>query len=92
MKAKSNPVGLTETTLTLPAHWAGALINGDYEGVDDTDACVINECEKLYGSCVGCSDTPEFHKYHDATADGVLAADCLTFTFIEHRSDSHGTN
>jgi hypothetical protein len=89
-----NPTGLafTETKLLLPAHWACALINGDYTGFDITpsdahEISIICEVQRLYGSCVAASDYPEFAWTHDATADGVLAADCLTFTFIEQHHD-----
>lgn len=80
-----NPAGLafTETKLLLPAHWACALINGDYTGTDDEEDAIIDEVQRLFGSCVAASDYPEFAWTHDATADGILAADCLTFTFIE---------
>jgi hypothetical protein len=89
MIAKTNPVGLTTTTLTLPAHWASYLINGDADTMDDTEACIASECEKLYGACVDCSDEPTFCRYHDATADGVLAGVCLAFTFIQHEDQNH---
>ena len=86
-----NPAGLafTETKLLLPAHWACALINGDTTGFDSTpgddhEVSIICEVQRLFGSCVAASDYPEFAWTHDATADGILAADCLTFTFISN--------
>lgn len=84
----ANPTGLafTETKLLLPAHWAGYLINGDNEGfvrMDDNELRVAMLCETLYGSCVDASDYAEFAWTHDASSHGVLAGDCLTFTFIE---------
>lgn len=81
----ANPTGLafTETKLLLPAHWASALINGDYTGTDDTEDEVIDEITRLFGACVDASDCPEFCRFHDASSHGVLAGDCLTFTFIE---------
>jgi hypothetical protein len=70
-------------TYKLPAHWASALINGDYSGLEEQDE------EQLMRVIAGenlpdpidCSDEPEFLKYHDAQPYGVLACDCLTFTF-----------
>jgi len=85
-----NPTGLTETTLDLPAHWASALINGDYTSFDDSnpedsdEMAIIDHIERLFGSCTGVSDTPEFRTHHDASADGVLPCDCLTYTFINY--------
>ena len=71
------------STYKLPAHWASALINGDYSGLDEQDE------EQLMRVIAGedlpdpidCSTEPEFMKYHDAQPYGVLACDCLTFTF-----------
>jgi hypothetical protein len=85
-----NPTGLTESTLDLPAHWASALVNGDYTSFDDSnpddikEQSTIAQIEDLFGSCTGVSDTPEFRVHHDASADGVLPCDCLTYTFISH--------
>ena len=75
-------------TYTLPAHWASYLINGDAssfslygeEGEKEVEA--IDDWVKDTGDlgfCLGCSDEPEFSRNHDAT--GVLACDCLEFTF-----------
>jgi hypothetical protein len=64
----------------LPAHWASALINNDYSGIDDKEERELSdwiELQKL-GNCISCSDEQEFTKHNDANA---LAGDCLTFTF-----------
>ena len=71
------------TTYKLPAHWAVALFYGDHSGLEEQDE------EQLMRVIAGedlpdpidCSDEPEFLKYHDAQPYGVLACDCLTFTF-----------
>ena len=72
---------------TLPAHWAPALVNGDFTGLDDDDE------EKLLLVVAGenlpdpieVSEETEFLRYHDAKPYGVLACDCLRFTFpCEH--------
>ena len=68
-------------TYTLPAHWAPYLINGDDSGLTDEEKAEIDNwldtCPHL-GSCLGCSDEPEFNWHNDA---GTLACDCLEFTF-----------
>ena len=75
---------MTETaTYKLPAHWASALINGDYTGLEERDEEQLTRViagEDLPDP-IGVSDEPEFLKYHDARPYGVLACDCLTFTF-----------
>ena len=67
---------------TLPAHWASALINGDFSGLsDEEDAAVrywLDTEPDIGGDALSCTDEPEFRRYYDA--DG-LACDCLTFTF-----------
>lgn len=67
---------------TLPAHWAPALINGDFSGLSDEDDEAIRyflDTEPdIAGDCLSCTDEPEFRRYYDA--DG-LACDCLTYTF-----------
>ena len=78
---------------TLPAHWASALINGDFSGLDDDDdddddAAVrywLDTEPDIGGDALSCTDEPEFRAYYDA--DG-LACDCLTFTF-PYREDAN---
>lgn len=87
MKSRSNAMGLMETTLILPAHWASALINGDYSSFTDSAADtneieIIRLTKILFGDCVACNDEPSFYTHHDASPDGVLACDCLVYTFI----------
>ena len=75
---------MTETTTyVLPSHWASALFYGDLTGLEEHDE------EQLMAFIAGedlpdpldVSDEPEFLKYHDAQPYGVLACDCLTYTF-----------
>lgn len=74
----------------LPAHWASYLINGDASSfsLDDDEGKaelqVINQIIENIdaGDPVSCSDEPVFMKYHDARPYGILAADCLMFTFL----------
>jgi hypothetical protein len=66
----------------LPAHWASALINCDLSGYEVDDLIEIATWEVSHpeiGACHGCSDWPEFRRFHDAPE--VLPCDCLTFTF-----------
>ena len=75
--------------LTLPTHWAGALINGDPVNPDlDEQAEQENEdfmrfcANEIHNAdCVGLNEETFFSKYHDATDYGVLACDCSVFTF-----------
>ncbi len=70
------------TTYTLPAHWACALINVDCSGMDDEEIQALDLwlSDNSPGSCIDCSEDPEFCHSHDA--DGyALAGDCLTYTF-----------
>ena len=75
----------------LPAHWASYLINGDATsfslndaGAGDAEIAVIDEFMNDIGegAIVTCSEEPFFSKYHDAQPYGVLACDCLEYTFI----------
>lgn len=71
------------TTYTLPEHWACALINDDATGLSDAEHKELNDWLQDYkpGFCIGVSDAPEFRHRHDASDAGVLACDCLEFTF-----------
>lgn len=71
------------STYKLPAHWASALINGDFSGLEEEDEEQLMRVIAGEGlpDPIGCSTEPEFMKYHDAEPYGVLACDCLTFTF-----------
>jgi hypothetical protein len=72
-------------TYTLPAHWASALINGDFTGLEDDDEEALTRVivgENLPDP-IGVSEEPEFRKYHDAQPYGVLACDCLEYVFPE---------
>ena len=78
----------------LPAHWASYLINGDATSFSlnddggDAELAVINTIIENIdaGDPVSCSDEPVFMKYHDARPYGVLASDCLMFTFLRKKS------
>jgi len=70
------------TNYTLPAHWAGALINGDYSGLSDEEQYELESWSTSgnWGYCVGVEGEPEFTPWHDARPE-VLPCDCLTYTF-----------
>lgn len=74
-------------TFTLPQHWACALINGDETGLDDADSAALEaftaDMVAQYGQCwaLDCGDEVSFTAYHDAQPYGVLACDCVEFTF-----------
>ncbi len=65
---------------TLPAHWASALINDDYSGLEDEDEQQLTDWLHAAqpGYCVGCSDSPEFCIDNAA---GTLPCDCLEVYF-----------
>ena len=62
-----------------PAHWASALVNGDYSGLTDQDKQELRnflERENLSaGSCVSCSERSFLGKF-----DGLLT-ELLEYTF-----------
>jgi hypothetical protein len=74
----------------LPSFWASALFNGDYSGLEDIDAEILDtflKAEEL-GSPLGIDgdneeDGPEtiFCTYHDARPYGILACDCYDYIF-----------
>lgn len=80
---RSSTTETETTTYTLPAHWAPALINGDFSGMeeDDEEALMRVVAGENLPDPLSVSDEPEFVKYHDAQPYGVLACDCLTYTF-----------
>ena len=65
-------------TVTLPAHWTSALINGDYSGCDKQETQNINAWLRdnpHYAECLTCSEYPELRQF-----DGLLT-ECLDYTF-----------
>ena len=81
---------LREVTYTLPAHWASILINHDYTGTSsDEEQEIHNFIDGEFGESLFCTVTiadwdeePSFRKYHDAQPYGVLACDCINYTFL----------
>lgn len=73
---------LNLTEYMLPAHWASALVNEDYTGLEDYELDALNSWleDTKPGWCVDVKGEPEFRTYHDAD-DFVLACDCACFTF-----------
>lgn len=74
-------------TYTLPTHWASALINGDWSGLDEHDEEALTRV--MHGEalpdCLDVHDDSTFCKYHDAQPYGVLACDCSTFVFSDNQ-------
>ena len=65
-------------TLQLPAHWASALVNGDYSGLTNAEEKEVGDflAENPHlGHCLDCGDTTELGHY-----EGLLC-DVLTYTF-----------
>lgn len=68
---------MKQDTITLPAYWASALINGDYSGMADeaeAERCAAAEQELADDgwSIVGCDDEYRFtwsYRLYDAGAD-----------------------
>lgn len=77
-------------TFWLPEHWAVAFVNDDWTGVDDEEEQQIKQWLEAESDgramfyCVGCSEETAFMWRHDASSAGVLAADCLEYTFQTH--------
>ncbi|WP_048647514.1 hypothetical protein [Nitratireductor soli] len=70
-------------TLTAPSHWASAIINGDYSGLDEEDVSALNSFLALQGvsfsDALTCEDAG-FRWRHDASP-AVGGADCQEYTF-----------
>lgn len=72
------------THFTLPEHWAPALINNDWTGIEDAEEekCMEQFLQDNPGlCCVDCDEDSSFVKYHDAADYGVLPSQCCQFTF-----------
>ena len=67
--------------LILPAHWASALVNADYTGMEDHEIVEVDTWQNsnTHNSPLAVSAEPEFVAYHDAV--NVLPAECLEYTF-----------
>lgn len=75
----------TLTTYSLPAAWAGPLVNNDFSGLnlgETRDLMTWLEHERP-GRCLTCSVEPFFARTHDAYGVMPLAAECLEYTFTE---------
>jgi len=73
-----------------PAHWASALINGDYTGIECDRECerISSFEESLYpGHIVDCEQESEFiwqPRWRTDSPD-ELAGDYLTYTVLVHK-------
>lgn len=77
--AKKKGTKLNIVKYVLPAYWASALINGDYSGLDDDDAKMLDAWLKREkpGFAVDAEDEHFAHR-NDA---GTLPGDVMTYTF-----------
>lgn len=71
-------------TVTAPSHWASALINLDYSGLEKEEIGQINtflaEQGLSFSDCLNCKHVG-FLWGHDAFAQCPLGADCQEYTF-----------
>ena len=55
-------------TIIAPAHWASAIVNLDYSGLDNTDIRVLNKYlldnDVLFKDCLTCSETEQLNKFN----------------------------
>jgi hypothetical protein len=71
----------------LPAHWAVAFFNSDFDHLSDEEYNQFNnfvdDVVKRHGKCwcVDMDNDTFFSSYHDATRFGVLACDVSIYAF-----------
>jgi hypothetical protein len=68
----------------LPAHWAPALINGDFTGIECDSECRIIQSfmDEAKNAVIEIEDDSEnFLTYHDAREYGIVACNCYTYSF-----------
>ena len=90
------PIKFDTLTLSLPAHWLPALINGDPTGIDAAEYAALCRWEDDTTSEFGhvAYTLPEgdaeayFARYHDAAEYGVLACDCYDVTLVFEASEA----
>lgn len=72
-------------TFRLPAHWASALINGDFSGYYDGEESQIDrwldDHADALGPCLDMEEAGFSWSQHDASYLGVLPAAVARFTF-----------
>jgi len=85
----ANPMGLTETVLLLPAHWAGYFERGDASALNAKEEIIVTMVEHLFGVCVGCFTAgARYALQHDASANDIPPTFCAQFTF--HNTPDEG--
>ena len=71
-------------THTMPAHWAGALINNDWSGLDGRKSQDLKEYLRDNPECfnpVSCSENPTIERF--TFSPGVtLLTECLEYSFL----------
>jgi hypothetical protein len=70
--------------LTAPSHWAPAIVNCDYSGLDAEDIGHLNTFLARKGvsftDCHGCEEGP-FIWHHDAAPETGVGAQCHVYFF-----------
>lgn len=71
-------------SVLLPSHWASALINGDRSGMSDEEEAELDRILELHPEWALPVDCKEygFAWWHDATRYGVLAGDCMIYSYL----------
>lgn len=78
-------------TVTLPAYWASAIINGDYSGLDvgEVERCsaAVATLAAEGWSFVDCADESRFTQHYDLYDQGATCSggDVLEYTIIRRR-------
>lgn len=74
--------------LSLPLHWASALISGDTSGMSKDDIGAVEDFEswmRVYyrsaARCLTLCDDDGFRSWHDAMDFDPRACHCATFSF-----------
>jgi len=71
-------------TITAPAHWASAILNMDYSGLEKEEIGQVNnfllDNGFSFSDCLDCEYIGFMHN-HDAWKQSPFAGDCCAFIF-----------
>lgn len=69
----------------LPTHWADALLNDDWDDLDDGETYSLATFLLIegLGRCLDCDGKSEYTATHDAALYGVLPCWCSVYDFDE---------
>ena len=70
-------------TYVLPTFWAGPMMYGEYDGIDDSEEMSLEAFQQDHPDLrlVSVEDDHHFANYHDATPYNVLPTEVATFVF-----------